>query len=102
MISVKVGACISFLKSSNSYTPSSITKAHRQIFVSLPRVIHILANISIFKTEMNKRWLYVHKGGGPLQLLRIILATGGIVGTGGPSSSLVLGEPQEKAPDSAK
>ena len=40
--------------------------------------------------------------GGPLQLLRIILATGGIVGTGGPSSSLVLGEPQEKAPDSAK
>ena len=60
-----------------------------------------MANLSIFKTEMNKRWLYVHKGGGPLQLLRIILATGGIVGTGVPSSSLVLGEPQEKAPGSA-
>ena len=44
----------------------------------------------------------MHKGGGPLQLLRIILATGGIVGTGVPSSSLVLGEPQEKAPGSAK
>ena len=61
-----------------------------------------MVNISIFKTEMNKRWLYVHKGGGPLQLLRIILATGGIVGTGVPSSSLVLGEPQRKAPYSAK
>ena len=44
----------------------------------------------------------MHKGGGPLQLLRIILATGGIVGTGVPSSSLVLGEPQEKAPGRAK
>ena len=45
-----------------------------------------MVDLSIFKTEMNKRWLYVHKGGGPLQLLRIILATGGIVGTrvGGP------------------
>ena len=61
-----------------------------------------MVNLSIFKTERNKRWLYVHKGGGPLQLLRIILATGGIVGTRVPSSSLVLGEPQEKAPDSAK
>ena len=42
-------------------------------------------------------------GGGPLQLLRIILATGGIAGWGwGPSSLVSEGSHKKREPDSAK
>ena len=68
-----------------------------QLNVELVRQCNDRSGASVKEEDKKDKSLVVRVGGEPLQLLRIIPATGGPgdCGVGAPSS-LVLGEPQEK------
>ena len=73
-------------------------KLVNQLNVELVRQCNDRSGASVKEEDKKDKSLVVRVGGGPLQLLRIIRATGGSgdCGVGVGPSSLVLGEPQEK------